>query len=157
MAEKKLRRLEQWQDMIARLYPDLVSKNGERVLSRTVTFQVCDECNLSCKYCYQINKGKRRMSFDIAKQFIDLLLSGEKGFSEYINPEISPAIVLEFIGGESFLEVDLIDKIVDYFRERTIELMHPWATNYCISICSNGVLYFYLRTFVPSHQNKVHH
>lgn len=156
MAEKKLRKLEQWQDMIARLYPEHVSKDGERVLSRTVTFQVCDECNLACKYCYQINKGKRSMSFDTAKEFIDLLLSGEKGFSEYINPEISPAIVLEFIGGEPFLEVELIDQIVDYFRERTIELMHPWATNYCISICSNGVLYFDDRVQRFLNKNKDH-
>ena len=99
MAEKKLRRLEQWQDMIARLYPEFTKNktDDEMVLSRTVTFQVTDNCNLACTYCYQINKGKRRMSFDIAKQYIDLLLSGEKGFKEYINPENSPSIVLEFI------------------------------------------------------------
>ena len=143
MSEKKLRRIEQWQDMIARLYPEYASEDdNERVLSRTITFQVCDSCNLNCSYCYQINKGERKMSFDTAKKFVDLLLSGEKGFNDYVNPESSPSIILEFIGGEPFLEVELIDKIVDYFRERTIELMHPWATNYCISICSNGVLYF---------------
>lgn len=157
MVEKKLRKLEQWQDMITRLYPEFTFKdNTERVLSRTVTFQVTDACNLACTYCYQINKGKRRMSFDTAKKFIDLLLSGEKGFSDYINPKISPAIVLEFIGGEPFLEVELIDKIVDYFRERTIELMHPWATNYCISICSNGVLYFDERVQKFLNKNKDH-
>ena len=111
MVEKKVRKLEQWQDMIARLYPESIS-NDERVLSRTVTFQVTDTCNLACTYCYQINKGKRKMSFDTAKKYIDLLLSGEKGFSDYINPKISPAIILEFIGGEPFLEVELIDKIV---------------------------------------------
>jgi radical SAM peptide maturase (CXXX-repeat target family) len=157
MFEKKLRRVEQWQDMIARLYPEYTSKDGEeRVLSRTVTFQVCDSCNLNCSYCYQINKGNRTMSFDTAKRFIDLLLSGEKGFSDYVNPEISPSIILEFIGGEPFLEVELIDNIVDYFRERTIELMHPWAANYCISICSNGVLYFDEKVQKFLHKNKDH-
>ena len=155
MTRKKLRRLEQWQDVIARLYPEYIAKE-ERVLSRTVTFQVCDYCNLACKYCYQINKSKRSMSFDVAKQFVDLLLSGNKGFSDYINPKISPAIVLEFIGGEPFLEIELIDKIVDYFRERTIELMHPWATNYCISICSNGVLYSDKRVQKFLNKNKDH-
>ena len=110
----------------------------------------------NCNYCYQINKGKERMSFDTAKEFVDLLLSGEKGFSDYINPEISPAIVIEFIGGEPFLEIELIDKIVDYFRERTIELMHPWATNYCISICSNGVNYFDERVQKFLNKNKDH-
>jgi len=157
MTEKKLRRLEQWQDMIARLYPEYSSNDSSKmVLSRTVTFQVTDNCNLACTYCYQINKGKRRMSFDIAKQYIDLLLSGKKGFKEYINPENSPAIILEFIGGEPFLEIELIDQIVDYFRERTIELIHPWATNYCISICSNGVLYFDERVQKFLNKNKDH-
>ena len=157
MVEKKLRRIEQWQDTIARLYPEYMSRNDEeRVLSRTVTMQVCDSCNLNCTYCYQINKGKRSMTFDTAKQFIDLLLSGEKGFSDYVNPEISPSLILEFIGGEPFLEIELIDNIVDYFRERTIELMHPWATNYCISICSNGVLYFDERVQRFLNKNKDH-
>ena len=30
---------------------------------------------------------------------------------------------------------------MDYFRERAIELNHPYATNYCVSVCSNGILY----------------
>ena len=144
MSEKKLRRVEQWQDMIARLYPEYSVKddNKKRILSRTVTFQVTDNCSLNCSYCYQINKGKRRMSFATAKKFIDNLLSGEKGFSDYVSPEVSPSVIIEFIGGEPFLEVELMDKIVDYFREQTILLMHPWATNYCISVCSKGVHYF---------------
>lgn len=70
---------------------------------------------------------------------------------EYINPENSPGIVLDFIGGEPFLEIGLIDQIVDYFERSAIELMHPWAEKYMISICSNGVLYFN-----PEVQNFLH-
>lgn len=131
-------------DLIAKLYPKPVdpdAKGKDRILSRTVTFQVTDKCNLACTYCYQINKGTRRMTMDDAKLFIDKLLTGEDGFKEYINPDISPAIVVEFIGGEPFLEIDLIDKIVDYFRLRVIQLRHPWMEKFCVSICSNGVLY----------------
>lgn len=143
-----MKKFEQWQDMIARLFPERIlgpdgkTKRTERVLSQTVTFQVTDDCNLACTYCYQIHKGKRRMSFEIAKKYIDLILSGEKGFSDYINPKISPGIIIEFIGGEPFLEIDLIDKICDYFSNQLIERQHPWATKYVFSICSNGVLYF---------------
>ena len=79
------------------------------------------------------------MSFEVAKLLIDKLLSGEGGVGDYLG--ISPAIILDFIGGEPFLEVELIDQIVDYFRLRTMELNHPWANKFCISICSNGVLY----------------
>lgn len=142
----------QFQDWLARMYPEDVkldelkglseeerNKNSLYNLTRTVTFQVTDACNLACKYCYQINKGHRRMPFETAKLFVDKLISGEDGFREYLGN--SPGIILEFIGGEPFLEVDLIDKIVDYFREKCIQINHPWATKYCISICSNGVLY----------------
>ena len=37
------------------------------------------------------------MSLDTAKKFIDLLLTGEKGMNEYLHPENSPALIIEFI------------------------------------------------------------
>ena len=138
------RKMEQFSEWIPKLYPEIKTyeENSElRLLSRTFTFQVTDACNLACTYCYQINKGVRRMSFETAKLAVDKLLSGDDGFDQYIDPKKVPAIILEFIGGEPFLEIDLIDKIVDYFRLRTIELDHPWKTKFIISICSNGVLY----------------
>lgn len=139
------RKFTSFTDFIAKCYPDAsegsATMGPDRILTRTVTFQVTDKCNLACTYCYQINKSVRRMKFEDAKLFIDKLLSGEDGFNEYVSVKNSPGIVIEFIGGEPFLEVDLIDQIVDYFRLRTIELNHPWADKFCISICSNGVLY----------------
>lgn len=141
---QKKRRFQTFTDFIANAYPVPGAeglKGKDRILTRTVTFQVTDHCNLACTYCYQINKKTRRMKLEDAKLFIDKLLSGEDGFHDYVNPDISPAIIIEFIGGEPFLEIDLIDQIVDYFKLRTIELNHPWQNMYCISICSNGVLY----------------
>lgn len=138
---------EQFQDMIARLYPELsqtdnTDPTAKKVLSKTVTFQVTDACNLNCTYCYQINKGKRTMKFETAKKLIDLLLTGDRRLNSYIDITTSPGIILEFIGGEPFLAVALIDEICHYFYTKAIELCHPWATKFCISICSNGVLYF---------------
>lgn len=139
------RKFTSFTDFIAKCYPEAsegsATMGPDRILTRTVTFQVTDKCNLACTYCYQINKSVRRMKFEDAKLFIDKLLSGEDGFNEYVSVKNSPGIVIEFIGGEPFLEVDLMDQIVDYFRLRTIELNHPWADRFCISICSNGVLY----------------
>ena len=129
-------RLEQYQDMIGRLFP---KENGGQSLCKTVTFQVTDECNLACKYCYQINKGKRVLKFETAKKLIDMLLDN-KNTNGYL--EDSPGIVIEFIGGEPFLQIELIDKICDYFIIEAIKRKHPWATRYRFSICSNGVLYF---------------
>lgn len=139
-----MKRYEEYQEFISRLYdfPNIQTNTTEPVLAKTITFQVTDACNLCCSYCYQINKGVRKMSFETAKKFIDLLLSGEKGFHDYVNPTNSPALIIEFIGGEPFMEIDLIDKIMTYLKMRLIELRHPWATMYRISLCSNGVLYF---------------
>ena len=147
---RKRREFEQFQDWFIRLYPELAEEIKRKhemgddeafsKLVRTVTFQVTDDCSLACKYCYQINKGKRKMSWDVAKRMVDLLLSGDKGFNEYFI-EQPKAIILEFIGGEPLLEIELIDKIVDYFREQAILLNHPWAERFVISICSNGVAY----------------
>lgn len=134
-----MKRYEQFSDFISRIYNRDFTSGA---MTKTITFQVTDACNLCCSYCYQINKGTRRMKFETAKKFVDLILSGEKGFHEYVNPEISPGLVVEFIGGEPFLEIDLIDQILEYIKIRLIELHHPWATRFRVSLCSNGVLYF---------------
>ena len=94
----------------------------------------------NCSYCYQINKGKRKMSFEVAKKYVDLLLSGDKGFKEYgITPELSKGIITEFIGGEPFLEVELIDDICDYMYTR----MTP--TSVPTSVMAPGALDFHIR------------
>ena len=157
------KRFEQYQDTIARLYPEtiheVVNEGGEetKVLSRPITFCVTNACQLRCKYCYETHKGNSFMPFETAKKFIDLLLSGEKGMDKYINPDISPAVVIEFIGGEPFLAIDLMDEIMDYWMDRTTELMHPWADKYMISICSNGVAYFEpkVQKFLEKHKDHM--
>ena len=91
--------------------------------------------------CYQINKQTHRMSFDVAKRYIDMLLEDDRE-NDYVNTKISEGLIVEFIGGEPLLEIDLIDKVTDYLYDRMIELDHPWRDKFMISICSNGVLYF---------------
>lgn len=134
-----MRRTEQYQDMLARLFPE---QNGEHTRARVVTFQVTDRCNLQCTYCYQINKACHVMSFDVARRFVDMLLDADEDSNPYINPTNANGIVIEFIGGEPLLEVGLISQITDYFIQQMILRHHPWATRYRISICSNGMLYF---------------
>lgn len=90
-------------------------------------------------YCYQFNKSHMRMDFETAKTFIDHLLNDDYG---YINRYNSPAIIIEFIGGDPFLEIKLTRQIYEYFLDRCYELNHPWFTMHRLSICSNGLLYF---------------
>lgn len=138
-----MKKTEQYSEKLSRLFPELHERDGkDKVLSQTVTFQVTDDCNLACKYCYQTCKGKKKMSFDTAKKMIDLLLNGEKGMAEYINTKNSPGLIVDFIGGEPLLEIELIDQICTYLIDRMIELDHPWLNKAMFSICSNGVLYF---------------
>lgn len=89
--------------------------------------------------CYQFNKSEMRMSFETAKTFIDHLLNDDYG---YINRYNSPALILEFIGGEPLLEIKLTRRIYEYFLEKCYELNHPWFTMHRLSICSNGMQYF---------------
>ena len=137
-----MKRTEQYTEQLSRLYPELhQADEKERILTQTVTFQVTDDCNLACTYCYQIKKGKRKMSLETAEKMIDLLLTGEKGMKEYINPRKSPGLIIDFIGGEPLLEAKLIDQICSYAIDRMIELNHPWLDKTMFSICSNGTLY----------------
>lgn len=101
----------------------------------SITFVVTEECNLRCKYCYQVHKNnKKRMTFDVAKKAIDYILSNPKVFN-------AECVIWDFIGGEPLLELDLIDKICDYIKIQTFKLNHPWAYKYRFSIGTNGVLY----------------
>lgn len=156
---KRRKRFEQYTDMFGKLYPELCREesDGTRIMPRTVTFQVTDNCNLACSYCYQINKGTRRMSFETAKKFVDLLLSSEKGFDKYVSPKLSPALIVEFIGGEPFMEIELIDKICDYLFSEMIRLDHPWVDKHVFSICSNGVLYSdpRVQNFLHKHRHNI--
>ena len=130
--------------MISRLYyfPYDREKETNKIQCANVTFQVTDACNLKCTYCYQINKSTHHMPFEVAKDFIELLLANDENTQQYIDTRACDAVIIEFIGGEPFLEIDLMDQIMDYFVKRMIETNHPWQYNWRISISSNGTLYF---------------
>jgi radical SAM peptide maturase (CXXX-repeat target family) len=136
---------EQYQDYIGRILNAQTLFEDTPVITnmaKTVTFKVTDDCNLRCSYCYQINKCKSVMSFETAKKFIDLMFEESYREGSYLYIEDTPALVIEFIGGEPLLEIELIDKITDYFKYKAITLKHPWLTRYMISMISNGVNYF---------------
>ena len=135
---------EQYQDTIARFYPWQHNRQLEtnKIQTANVTFQVTDVCNLRCSYCYQINKSTHKMPFEVAKDFIEMLLANDENTQQYLDTRSCDAIIIEFIGGEPFLEVELMDEIMEYFIKRMIETDHPWQYNWRISISSNGTLYF---------------
>lgn len=111
-----------------------VSPDWERSY-KSITFIVTKDCQLACKYCYLVGKNaKERMSWDVAKKTIDYILNNHSFFNE-------EAVVWDFIGGEPFLEIDLIDKICDYIKTEMFRLCHPWFDNYRFNFSTNGINY----------------
>ena len=91
----KYRMNEQYQDMVARLYPEVTSSIEGGMSTMTITFQVTNACNLQCKYCYQIDKGTQVMPFETAKDFIDNLFAGK--YAGYVSLDEKPFLILDFI------------------------------------------------------------
>ncbi len=116
---------------------NLKTKSSEwsRGLAKSITFIVTKDCQLACKYCYLVGKNtKERMSWEVAKQAIDYILGHEEEFKE-------ESVIWDFIGGEPFLEIDLIDKICDYLKTEMYRLNHHWFNSYRFSFSTNGINY----------------
>lgn len=123
---------------------------------KNVTIVLTETCNLKCTYCYQHQKTNKALTKELAKETVDFLLAPEKS-ADYINLQDFPALILDFIGGEPLLNIDVMDYLVDYFKIRALELEHPWGENYMISISSNGILYKDPRfqNFLRKNENRV--
>lgn len=104
-------------------------------MDKNITFIVTKDCQLACKYCYLVGKNtKERMPFEIAKQAVDYILNCEEEFSE-------ESVNWDFIGGEPFLEIELIDKICDYIKVEMFRRNHHWFNSYRFSFSTNGINY----------------
>lgn len=104
-------------------------------MAKNITFIVTKDCQLACKYCYLVGKNvKERMQWPVAKQAIEYVLQHETDFSE-------ESVVWDFIGGEPFLEIELIDKICDYIKTEMFRLNHHWFDSYRFSFSTNGINY----------------
>lgn len=105
------------------------------LIAKTITFIVTKDCQLACKYCYLVGKNtKERMTWEVAKQAIDYILNNENDFQE-------DSVVWDFIGGEPFLEIDLIDRICDYLKMEMYRRNHHWFDSYRFSFSTNGINY----------------
>lgn len=110
--------------------PAWAEENG-----KNITFIVTKDCQLACKYCYLVGKNdKERMSWDVAKAAVDYILDHEADFTE-------DSVIWDFIGGEPFLEIDLIDRICDYIKVEQYRRNHHWFNSYRFSFSTNGINY----------------
>lgn len=74
------------------------------------------------------------MSLEVAKQAVDYILDNEDCFKEN-------SVVWDFIGGEPFMEVELIDDICDYIKNGMFSRNHHWFNSYRLAISTNGINY----------------
>ncbi len=119
--------------------------------AKNITFIVTKDCQLACKYCYLIGKNeKERMSLDIAKKSIDYILDHKEYSSE-------TSVIWDFIGGEPFLEIELIDKICDYIKTELYRRNHHWFNSYRFGFSTNGINYDSdkVQTFIHKNHNHL--
>lgn len=85
---------------------------------QTLILQVTQNCNLRCEYCvYSDNYEGRIHSYEkmdekTAKQAIDFFMSRAKA---------TPVVNINFYGGEPLLNIELIQRIVVYMKEKYAE------------------------------------
>lgn len=76
-------------------------KNNFRLLILWVT----TDCNLRCQYCYaRGGEHPRNMKWNVAKAALDFMAESSENFK------------IQFAGGEPLLNLDLVEKIVDYTK-----------------------------------------
>lgn len=103
--------------------------------AKTITFIVTKDCQLACKYCYLVGKNQNeRMTFEVAQKAVDYILDHPKYSKE-------SSVVWDFIGGEPFLEIELIDKVCDYIKIAMYQRDHHWFNSYRFSFTTNGINY----------------
>jgi uncharacterized protein len=89
--------------------------------------RVTNQCNLACRYCYSNSdpSRKERMSWDIAKRVVDLVIDYPADCGRFL-----------FHGGEPLLEPNLIRKVVNYAKSRADEV----GKHFDFGIQTNGTL-----------------
>ena len=117
---------------------------------KVITFIVTKDCQLACKYCYLVGKNSNgRMSLETAKKTVDYILDNRTFFNE-------DRVFFDFIGGEPFLEIDLIDAICDYIKIQMYEKQHPWFNHYQFTFSTNGINYGSEKVQNFIQKNKTH-
>lgn len=89
----------------------VLSDDSERARFHPISnlmLALTDRCNLRCTYCF-VEKTPRRMSRETARQAVDFFL--HRNISG-----VNPHLAITFFGGEPFVELDLMEEVIDYTR-----------------------------------------
>lgn len=91
-------------------------------MKKHISLSITERCNLNCIYCFEKSKKKETMCFDTAIKVLTYELENSPEFDE---------ISCDFMGGEPFLEFDLIKKVCEYFwvRDNSKKISFYTTTN----------------------------
>lgn len=133
-----------YNNFIERLYGERAGRyNAKTAIVREVTFQVTNQCNLRCDYCYEHNKHGDAMTLYTSKKIVDMIIQMWKDNDPdaLINKKTF-TLILDFIGGEPMLEAKLIEDTIEYFFIRCAEEDCSLAQYVRCTICTNGQNFF---------------
>jgi uncharacterized protein len=96
--------------------------------------------------CYEINKKHKVLPLEYARKFIDIVLSDPDPVGVTGTKDewfLDRGLILDFIGGDSFMHTDIMDEILSYFiyAVNIMTPIHKWANNWRASISTNGTLF----------------
>ncbi len=101
----------------------------------SASFNLTQDCNLACEYCFAGKKTKNKMTFETAKKCVNFLVDQCKNAKKEELNGGRKTISISFWGGEPLLEWELLKKIVLYTKSVT-----PKGTHIIFGGTTNGVL-----------------
>lgn len=93
--------------------------------TKTIVLIITNQCNLRCVYCYEENKSCKTMSFETAKEIIVKEMYAQNKFD---------MICVDFMGGEPFLQFQLMKDILQFLKDNS------WSKKWFCFTTTNGTL-----------------
>jgi len=118
-------------------------KQVEMFQGLNVTYNITEDCNLKCAYCYEVDKKPVDLPLDYAKRFNRILLDDPNpiGATDEQDWIIHSGIILDFIGGDALMRPKLVEQIIRDFIFQAGSAGHRWARRWRSSISTNGTLF----------------
>lgn len=89
-----------------------------------LSFIVTHKCNLNCVYCYEKNRPSGSLDVEFAKRTI----------AKYLNDESIGDVMIDFFGGEPWIEFEKIKEVCEWVWSR------KWRNNHLFFTTTNGTL-----------------
>ncbi len=90
---------------------------------REINLVITHRCNLNCVYCYEVNKDKKNMSLDLAKEVV----------TRYLSKKSCDEVAINLFGGEPLLRFPFIKSLCEWTWAR------QWPQEYIYYADTNGV------------------